>query len=259
MSHHRPLRLFSALIITLLSMTIPGPAVQKWELTLSAGPWTAWPLTTRIENECRRMIEHQMETLLKWAIPVLLIQNDREDITYNSHGLAISLALTRHLGSSPWSISLQGTSLQLDLPYTLDYIQRLELRGITLAQVDTRASGRARLRTFDSALKLHYRFFKTGRFHAETAAGLHLMALRGDVSITGQSALTSVIGDENLSFDESADMAELRDEGLEIPGLLIYPSISLSAGWRFWKGLGLSTRLTLSQGLFLSLGLTMGF
>jgi hypothetical protein len=254
-----PFRFSWPVLLILLLVTIHAPAAGSWEITLSTGPWTAWPITTLIENECREMIEHQMENLLKWAVPVLLIQNDREDITYNSHGLAISLALSRHFGNGPWSISLEVNSLRLDLPYTLHYIQRLELRGITLVRADTKATGLARIRSIDGALGLHYRFFKKGRFYAETAAGLHLMTLRGDLSITGQSDITSVIGDEKPSFEESATMTALRDEGLKIPELLVYPSASLSAGWQVWKSLGLKTRLTFSQGLFLSLGLTAGF
>lgn len=259
MNHSRSSVLFPLTLFFLVFMTSPGFAAQKWELSLSAAPWTAWPFTTIIEKESRSIIEYKLDKLLEFAAPVIYFQSDHERIAFESNGLALSLTLARQLGNTPWSISIEGSALHLDLPYTLDYAQRLEASGITIAQVNTLASGLARIRSFDGALGIHYRFFKRAKFHAKAAAGLHFMAMRGDISIRGESLLTTLLGDATVPFNETETMAELRSEGLDIPKLLVYPSVSLSAGWNFWKSMGLSSRLTFSQGLFLSIGLSVVF
>ncbi len=243
----------------ILLTILPVSASQKWELALSGATWTAWPITPLVEHECRNMIEHVLDQLLGWTVPVLLIQNNREDIRFDSHGLTFGLALTRHFAATPWSVGLEATWLHLDLPYTLDYNQQLNVRGLTLIRADTQASGLARIRSIDGALGLHYRLLRHGRFSLVSSAGIHLMILDGDITLSGQSDINSILGDEILTFDEATTMEELRELGLNLPRLLIYPSVSLRAGWRFWSSLSLTTRLTLSQGLFLSLGLAAEF
>ncbi len=133
------------------------------------------------------------------------------------------------------------------------------MRGITLVEAVTQGTGQARIRSFDGALGIQYRLFTHARLHADLTAGLHVMTLQGSISITGESRMTSIIGDAVIPFEDSETFEELRNDGLDVRNVLIYPSIALSLGWQFHKGLGFLTRLTFSQGLFLSLGLWAGF
>jgi len=237
----------------------PVPAAQNWEFTLSYGPWTAFPFTPLIENECRNMIDQELNTIMDWAYPLLLIRNEEEDIDFASGGGALSLSLSHHLSASPLSISLELSWLALNLPYTLSYRQSLDLLGVPIASAQTNASGQARIRSADYALWVQYRLWQTSSFTARLAVGGHLLIMRGDISLQGNCEFTSIIGDDELTFNEHKSIQDLRNGGIKVPRSLFFPSLSLNLSTRLWRPIHLQTRLVISQGLFLTAGLSLQF
>ncbi len=247
-------------ILLLLLVPASGRALagRRLELSVSYGRWSSFPFTTLIEKQCKKMVDHELRQLLGWASTLLTLRNDKESIEFSSGGYAVRGELKYSFPASRLSASLEASWQHLDLPYDLEFQQRVELIGIPIAQAHTVASGTARIRGPDASTWIHWRVGRVRKIECSVAAGLHLMPLKGDVSLQGHSSLKTIAGDSELDLDGQETMTELREDGLNIPRVLVFPALALSASTWFSRNFGMQARLSLSQGVFLSLGLVVG-
>ncbi len=242
------------LLVALAGRTLPGRGL---ELSVSYGLWSSFPFTTLVESQCNKMIDYEIQKLLGWASPLLTLTNDKQDIDFSSSGQAIHSTLKYNFPGSRLAVSLEASWLRLDLPFTLEFRQSVELYGFPIARARTLGSGTARIRSLDATAWVHWRVWQRKRVECSLAAGLHVMPLKGEVSLKGHASLDTIVGSEELDLDDRETMAELRSEGLHIPRALVFPALAFSAGYSLSRNLGVLARLTLSQGVFLSLGLTV--
>jgi hypothetical protein len=204
------------------------------------------------------MIDYEIIKQLGWVSPLLVLRNDGQSIDFSSGGHAIHAALKYDFPGSRLAVSLETSWLRLDLPYTLELRQSVELYGFPIAQAHTVGSGTARVRSLDASVWMHWRVWQMKKIACSLAAGLHIMPLKGEVDLQGHTSLKTIAGPEELDLAGRQTMAELRGEGLDIPRALIFPAIAFSARYMISRNFGLFSRLTLSQGVFLDLGLWVG-
>lgn len=231
---------------------------RSLELSLSYGRWSSFPFTSLIESQCRKMIEYELTDLMGWAAPLLSLWNERQDLQFTSSGEAIHSELKYHFPASRLAVGLEASWQRLDLPYRLDYLQSVELLGVTIARARTVAGGVARIRSLDASAWLHWRLCRAGKFACSLAAGLHLMPLKGEVSLQGHASLQSIAGDTEVDLNDRQSTSELRRAGLNIPRALLFPALALSSRYMISRNFGVQARLAVSQGAMLSLGFTTG-
>jgi hypothetical protein len=247
-------------ILLLMMFTASGRTLsgRSLELSLSYGFWSSFPFTTLLESQCKKMIDYELGKLLGSVSPLLTLRSDKQSLDFSSAGYAIHSELGYHPPASRFSLSLEASWLHLDLPYDLEYRQSIELLGLPIVQAHTVASGMARIRSLDASVWLHWRIWKVKQTTGSLAAGLHVMPLKGDVSLQGDTSLESIAGDMELDLEDRQTMAELRGEGLHIPRTVVFPALAFSTRTRISRNFGMLARLSLSQGVFLSLGLMVG-
>ncbi len=243
------------LLVPATGRMLPG---RSLELSISYGRWSSFPFTTLVESQCKKMIDYELTQLLGWAAPLLILRNDRQSLDFSSSGQAIQAALKYNLPRSRLAVSLESSWLRLDLPYDLEYLQSIELLGISIAQAHTVGSGTARIRSLDASAWVHWRVWQVKKVECSLAAGLHVMPLRGEISLQGHASLQTIAGDSELDLNDRQSTAELRSAGLHIPRALLFPALAFSASYMISGNFGMLARLTLSQGVFVSLGLMAG-
>jgi len=246
------------LLLLLVPATARALAGRSLELSLSYGRWSSFPFTTLIERQCKKMVDHELRMLLGWVSTLLTLRNDKQNIEFSSSGYDIRCGLKYNLPASRLSASLEASWQHLDLPYDLEFQQSLELLGFPIAQAHTVASGTARIRGLDASAWIHWRVWRARKTECAVAAGLHVMPLKGDVGLQGHSSLQTIAGDSELDLDGQETISGLRDEGLDIPRALVFPALAVSVSTWFSRNFGMLARLSLSQGVLLSLGFVAG-
>lgn len=223
----------------------------------SASAWSLRPFTTPIEDETENVIEREILRFLKPVLEYVTLPPIRENLTLDSSGGCWSAAVWVPV-SDRLELGVRGGAARLRVPFILSVEQSYEILGYDLVKIRGDADGRVRFTTVLVGLLGRWTVLRRGRLAWSFSAGATALPFKGDVE--GRYVLTAEtpLGPVAKSGDDRITIEELREVYEDIPAVLIAPWVSTACAVRLSGRLELVLEAGLSQGSFLSAGLSVG-
>lgn len=244
--------------VLLLSLSAFG-RTRPFDIQMSCGGWSLSPFRSLVERECENLIRNEFVKLIGAAIPEVLLSPFLSSLDLSSSGRFFSLALWYRSGESRLAAGVRGDYFNFRVPYSLSVHESLELPGIPLAAMD--GQGRGVIRLNGLAVSLLGRWTALSSRHADVSlqAGLMMLPFQGRIDLDHKISLETPLGDLRYSGSFERTLAEVRALGLDVPSLLLSPSLGLDARYRLSAQAGIFINATLAQGTFYSGGLVFSF
>lgn len=248
------------IFLALLLLTA-WPLAQKasaWEWQFAVGPWTLEPWTSPVTRAAENMVEDEARRLLAPLLSEFTIFSFSPQIELHSRGWSATAGCWRRLKGDRFALGLSASYLDFSLPFTLNDKHDIYFQGIPLAHIDISGQGKIDLRTFMLTAQGRWRIFQADRVSIYSALGFTMLSFSGDLFLPLTASVESILGSTELVEVENRTLAELRAENNDIPAWILSPSLSLSLHYRLSARSRLFIDISLSQGTFLSAGLSLG-
>jgi hypothetical protein len=233
-------------------------AASAWEWQVSFGPWTLQPWTSPAERQAQRIVGSEANRLLAPLLGEFSIRAFDPDIAMRSQGHFLSVGCGRRLGGGSFAVGLAASYLDLALPFTLHDERDIYYQGFPIAHVSTRGEGRLDLHTFMLEARARWRAFHSGRFTAYAGPGLTLLRFNGGLHLPLVASVQTIFGSAELRATEKQTLAELRADNADVPAWSLAPALTSSLHCRLGAGSRIFVEISLSQGTFLSAGISLG-
>ncbi|MCX6557515.1 MAG: hypothetical protein NTW95_08835 [Candidatus Aminicenantes bacterium] len=246
------------LVLMLLAAWPLAQEASGWEWQFALGPWTLEPWTSPIESEAEKMVSAEAGRLLAPILSEFTVFAFEPQVEMRSRGWFASVGCWRRLRNDRFALGLSASYLDFSLPFTLADERDISLQGIPIARISTSGQGQVDLRTFMLGAHGRWRILQSARIAVYIGLGLTLLSFSGDIYLPLTVSVESFLGTIELSKTEDERLAELRAENTDIPAWVLSPSLSVSIHHRLGDRSRLFIELSLSQGTFLAVGLSLG-
>jgi hypothetical protein len=243
------------------ALLISWPLAQTasgWEWQFSLGPWTLEPWASPVAREAEEMVGNEVRQLLAPLLSEFTIVSFSPRIKLSSSGYFLSTGCWRLLKGNKLALGFSASYLDFSLPFTLAHEQDILFQNIPLAHVSTSGQGKIDLRTIMMAVQGRWRMLRSGRIDLYTGLGLTLLKFSGKLHLPLAAKVQTFLGTIELRETEDKTLAELRAENDDIPTWIMAPALSVSLHYRLGSKSRLFMEINLSQGTFLTVGLTLG-
>ncbi len=244
--------------ILLLSLSAFG-RTRPFDIQLSYGGWSLSPFRSLVERECENLIRNEFDKMIGAAIPNVLLSPFLSSLDLSSSGRYFSLALWHRFGGSRFAAGVRGDYFYFRVPYSLSVQESIELPGIPLAAMDGHGRGAIRLNGLAVSLLGRWTALSTRRADVSLQAGLMMLPFRGRIDLDHTISVETPLGDLHYSGSFEHTFDEVRALGLDVPSLILSPSLGLEARCRLSAQAGIFVGASLSQGTFYSGGLVFSF
>ena len=237
------------------------PLAQRgagWEWQFAVGPWTLEPWTSPVERQAEKIVGSEAERLLAPLLSEFTVIAFAPDVALRSHGYSLSAGCWRNLARGRFALGATASYLRFALPFTLHDERDIYFEGIPVAHIATSGQGQIDLRTFMLAALARWRFLRSGRITAYAGLGLTALRFSGDLHLPVSASIRSLLGTAELSGSEDMSLAELRKENDDVPAWVLSPALTASLHYRVGKASTFFIELAMTQGTFLSAGLSLG-
>jgi len=230
---------------------------RKFEIEAGYSGWTLAPfhplLESRTEQAAREAFRGALGSSVLGSILSPLVATARFG---DSSGQSFSATLWMRLGASRFSLGFRADAFSFRLPFTIEARESVSIFGLSLAEIDGRSTGTARIRGLGGSILGRWMAVRTRRFDLALAAGLTLFPYEGTIDQVVQAEVWTLLGDAAVSgpYDMTIDEARRLSAG-RIPKALVTPSASITARWRLVENAGIFAGLASIQGVFISGGL----
>jgi hypothetical protein len=224
---------------------------------LAASAWSLQPFTTPIEDETENVIEREILRFLRPVLQYITPPPIRENLELESEGVCGSATLWVPLLSNRLEAGARVSYARLRVPFVLTVEQTYEILGYDLVKVRGAADGRVRFDTMMFGLLGRWTFLRSGRLSWSLTAGATALPFEGDVEGRYELSASSPIGSISKTGSDRITIEELRRDHEDIPSVLVAPFLSTACAIRVSGRIGLVLEAALSQGSFLSAGLSI--
>jgi len=248
------------IFLALLLLTA-WPLAQKagaWEWQFAVGPWTLEPWTSPVTRVAESMVEDEARHLLAPLLSEFTIFSFSPRIELHSRGWSATAGCWRRLKGGRFALGLSASYLDFSLPFTLNDTHDISFQGIPLAHIDISGQGKIDLRTFMLTAQGRWRAFQAGRIRVYAGLGLTLLNFNGRMQLPLDATVQSIAGPFELHKNEDKSLAELRAENDSIPAWILSPALAVSLHYRLGNKNRLFIEISLSQGTFVTAGLSVG-
>jgi hypothetical protein len=245
-------------ILLILAALTPALPAAGWQWEIAAGPWSLEPLTSPVERRAERIVASEAQRLLAPLLSEFTVAAFAPAVAMRSHGWSLRAGCWRRLGDGRFAVGAAASYLRFSLPFSLRDERDIYFEGIPLAHVTTEGRGMIELRTFMLSALARWRFARSGRIAAHAGLGLTLLRLDGDLRLPLSASIRSILGSAEVNAMEDISLAEIRKENDEVPAWILSPALTASLHYRLGKASALFVELGLTQGTFLSAGVTLG-
>jgi len=248
-------------IILTLVLLLAWPMAQNavgWEWQIAFGPWTLEPWTSPAARAAENMVNDETRRLLAPLLSEFTLFSFSPRITMNSSGFFLSAGCWRRLRNDRLALGFSASYLDFSLPFTVIEQHDIYFQGTPVARIDISGEGKIDLRTIMLTAQGRWRIFQAGRASIYAALGFTVLSFSGDLFLPLTASIESILGSAELAEVENRTLAELRAENDDIPAWIVSPSLSLSLHYRLTGRSRLFIDISLSQGTFLSAGLSLG-
>jgi len=233
-----------------------APARVRVEIAASA--WSLRPFTTPIEDESEKVIEREILRFLRPVLEYITLPPIRENLELGSSGACGSATLWIPLLSNRLEAGARVAYARFKVPFVLTVEQTYEVLDYDLVKVRGAADGRVLFDTLMFGLLGRWTFLRAGRLSWSLTAGATALPFEGDVEGRYELSASTPIGSVSKSGSDRITIEALRRDHEDIPSVLLAPWISTACEVRLAGRLGLVLEAGLSQGSFLSAGLSIG-
>jgi len=253
------LKTILGICLAVLAGAASGPLLgAPVRIELGGSVWSLRPFTTPIEDETEKVIEREILRFLEPILQYIPPPDIREDLNLGSSGECLSATLWIPLGANRLEAGLKCSLVRFRVPFVLTVEQSYSVLGYDLIRVKGTADGRVRFNTFMFGLLGRWTFLHAGRWSWSLTAGATAFPFEGDVAGRYELTASSPIGSKTISGSDQITIDELRQDHEDIPTVLIAPWISTAWEIKLSGRIGLVLEAALSQGSFLSAGLSIG-
>lgn len=253
---------FKPFLTVILALFAAGQAAPlraaHVRIELGGSFWTLSPFTTPIEDETKKVIEQEILRFMRPILKYIPPPEIRQNLNLDSSGACWSATVWVPLYSDRLEAGLKCSVVRLRVPFTLTVEQEYSIIGYDLVRVHGAADGRVRFNTFIVGLIGRWTFLRTGRLLWSLTAGATAFPFKGDVAGSYELTATTPLGSLTASGSDKVTIDELRRDYEDIPSVLIFPYISAACEIRLARRVGLVFEAAVSQGTFLSAGLSIG-
>ena len=201
------------------------------------------------------MIREELQRLLSPSFPENVFTIFSPQVDLSSSGNYLSLAIWYNFSNSPFSVGLKGQYFDFKISFLASAEQSVEILGQELLRVETSGEGDLRLSSINGSILGRWAFVLKPKIRVSVFGGLNFFPYKGKVFIDGQILIQSALGDILYQQSDNPTLDDVRGWNDRVPSLLVSPELGLSLGYRFAKNLGAFVDVSISQGLYLSLGL----
>ena len=232
---------------------------RSFDIQLFAGDWTLSPFRTAVERESEDLIRNECSKLIGSAIPEAFLSPVLSNVKLSSSGHFFSLALWYRIGRSRFSAGVRGDYFLIRLPYFLSVEESLGILGSPLATIKGEGRGTILLNGLAISFLGRWTPISTRRVDLSLQAGVLLLPFQGKIFLDQTTALSTPLGDSRLSGSFDHTFAEVRELGLDLPSLIVSPTLGIELRYRFIAESGIFINMTTAQGAFYAGGLFFSF
>lgn len=247
-----------AIGVFLLSTMAIGQA-RSFDIQLSCGGWALSPFRTVIERECENLIRNEFDKLVGTAIPGVFLSPFLSNLDLSSSGYFFSLGLWYRFGRSRFSAGVRSDYFDFRVPYTLSVEESLEMPGFPLATLKGQGRGTIRLNRLAVSFLGRWTPLSTRRTDVSLQAGLQMLPFQGEIKLDHSISLLTPLGDLRLSGSFDHTLVQIREMGLNVPSLIVSPSLEIELRYRLAAEAGIFINTTLAQGTYYAGGLFFSF
>jgi hypothetical protein len=246
------------LVLMLLAVWPLAQEASGWEWQFALGPWTLEPWTSPVASEAEKMVGDEARQLLTPLLSEFTVYAFESQINLHSRGWFASVGCWHRLAADKFALGLSASYLDFSLPFTLTHEQDIFLQNIHIAYINISGQGQIDLRTVMFTAQGRWRMLRSGRTDLYAGLGLTLLNFSGKLHLPLTARVETFLGTIELHDSEDKTLAELRAENDDIPAWILSPALTVSLHYRLGSKSRLFMEITMSQGTFLAVGLTLG-
>lgn len=247
----------AALILALIAF-LPLEAEGRVDIQVSYSRWTLSPFLTMLEKESKDLIEQEISRILKDTAPVAFTLIPVSAVDLSSSGSSFNVAGWYNLGDSRrFGLGILARYFDFRMPYSLKTEQAIQILDYDLAKLGLQADGDLRLRSVALSLLGRWAVLHGRRARLHLYGGLTVMGFEGDLFLDQETTLETPLGTVRYAGAYDLTVEEIRSWNVDIPSLILSPSLGMSFEFKLADPLGLFLDVSGAQGVYAGAGLTI--